>query len=89
MRERRKAERVQTVLLRHRRHPERAVSGLEQFFDLVVGGDSFEHKKPHASVLRRVAADLGVPLQRAVHVGDPATDIAATRDAGVAAWGVP
>ena len=74
--------------LRHARTVLRK-TGLEQFFDLVIGGDSYEHKKPHASVLRRVAADLGVPLQRAVHVGDSATDIAAARNAGVAAWAVP
>ena len=49
--------------LRHARTVLRK-TGLEQFFDLVIGGDSFDHKKPHASVLRRVAADLGVPLQR-------------------------
>ena len=63
-------------------------TGLEQFFDVVVGGDSFEHKKPHASVLRRVAADLGIALQRVAHVGDSAIDVAAARNAGVAAWAV-
>lgn len=74
--------------LRHARTVLRKTS-LDGFFDVVVGGDSFEHRKPHESVLRRVAADLGVPLQRVVHVGDSATDVLAAHNAGVTAWAVP
>ena len=40
-------------------------------------------------MLRRVAADLGIALQRVAHVGDSAVDVAAARNAGVAAWAVP
>jgi phosphoglycolate phosphatase len=65
------------------------VAGLDGYFELVIGGDSLPEKKPHASVLRSVAARLGVSTRRSAHVGDSATDVAAARNAGVAAWAVP
>ena len=64
-------------------------TGLEPFFDGVIGGDSLAHKKPHASVLRHVVATLGADLARTAHVGDSSTDVLAARAAGVAAWAVP
>lgn len=74
--------------LRHARRVLDAV-GLASWFDLVVGGDSLAQKKPHADVLRHVATQLGVPPARMAHVGDSAIDVAAARNAGVAAWAVP
>ena len=74
--------------LRHARRVLQA-HGLTALFDLVIGGDSLAEKKPHASVLQHVASTLGVPLGRVAHVGDSATDVAAARHAGVAAWAVP
>ncbi len=73
------------------RHARRVleVTRLDSYFDLVIGGDSLPQKKPHASVLRHVAERLGVPLARCAHVGDSAVDVAAARNAGVAAWAVP
>lgn len=73
------------------RHAERVlkVTRLEGYFDLVIGGDTLSEKKPHASVLRHVAQTLGVGLQRTVHIGDSSVDVAAARNAGVAAWAVP
>jgi len=62
---------------------------LDGYFDLVVGGDSLPEKKPHASVLRYAAARLGSDTRRTAHVGDSAIDVAAARNAGVAAWAVP
>ena len=62
---------------------------IDKYFDLVIGGDSLPEKKPHASVLRHVAETLGVSTTRTAHVGDSSTDIAAARNAGVAAWAVP
>jgi phosphoglycolate phosphatase len=62
---------------------------LDRFFDLVVGGDSWEHKKPHPSVLRRVAREMGIEPARMAHVGDSSLDVQAARAAGVAAWAVP
>ncbi|MFZ2648749.1 MAG: HAD-IA family hydrolase [Burkholderiaceae bacterium] len=64
-------------------------TGLAGHFELVIGGDSLPEKKPHASVLRHVAAALGASTARTAHVGDSATDVAAARNAGVAAWAVP
>ena len=64
-------------------------TGLEGFFALTVGGDSLPEKKPHRSVLRAVAERLGAATSRMAHLGDSAIDVAAARNAGVAAWAVP
>lgn len=74
--------------LRHASAVLRAMQ-LEAFFDLVIGGDSLPHKKPHASVLQHVVQRLGVDPRASAHVGDSATDVLAARQAGVAAWAVP
>ena len=73
------------------RHARRVLklTRLDAYFDLVIGGDSLPEKKPHASVLRHVAAQLGVPTTRCAHLGDSAVDVAAARAAGVSAWAVP
>jgi phosphoglycolate phosphatase len=73
------------------RHARRVleVTGLSGYFDLVIGGDSLPEKKPHPSVLRHVAQQLGVSPSHTAHLGDSATDVAAARNAGVAAWAVP
>lgn len=73
------------------RHAQRVLKAtrLDGHFDLVIGGDSLPEKKPHASVLRHVAAQLGVPTSRCAHLGDSAVDVAAARNAGMAAWAVP
>jgi phosphoglycolate phosphatase len=65
------------------------VTGLAGYFDLVIGGDSLPNKKPHASVLQHAASALGAATSRTAHVGDSAIDVAAARNAGVAAWAVP
>jgi phosphoglycolate phosphatase len=74
--------------LRHARRVLEA-TGVVGYFDLVIGGDSLPQKKPHASVLQHVAAQLDVNLSRCAHVGDSAIDVAAARNAGMAAWAVP
>ena len=73
------------------RHTRRVLAaiGIGHCFDLVIGGDSLSERKPHASVLRHVARTLGVSTIRTAHVGDSAIDVAAARNAGVAAWAVP
>jgi phosphoglycolate phosphatase len=73
------------------RHAQRVLEAtqLADRFDLVIGGDSLPEKKPHASVLRHVAQCLGAATTRSAHLGDSAIDIAAARNAGVAAWAVP
>jgi phosphoglycolate phosphatase len=73
------------------RHAQRVLeaTALDACFDLVIGGDSLPEKKPHASVLRHVAEKLGVATSRSAHLGDSALDVAAARNAGMAAWAVP
>ena len=73
------------------RHAQRVlqVTRLDGYFNLLIGGDSLAEKKPHASVLQHVARTIGVSLARTAHLGDSATDVAAARNAGVAAWAVP
>ncbi len=73
------------------RHADRVLQAtqLGNFFELTIGGDSLPQKKPHASVLRYVVDTLGGDRHRTAHVGDSAVDIAAARNAGVAAWVVP
>ncbi len=66
------------------------VTGLRDYFDLVVGGDTLPVKKPHGDVLRTVVQRLGVmPMQRVAHVGDSSIDVACARAAGALAWAVP
>lgn len=83
--------RLACVTNKELRHARRVLqlTRLDGYFDLLIGGDSLPEKKPHASVLRHVAGRLGVPVSRVAHVGDSAIDVAAARNAGVAAWAVP
>jgi phosphoglycolate phosphatase len=73
------------------RHSERvlAVTGLDGYFDLVIGGDSLPEKKPHHSVLEHVMRTLHSTAARTAHVGDSSIDVQAARNAGVSAWVVP
>lgn len=73
------------------RHTRRilAATRLEEFFDLVVGGDTLPEKKPHRSVLDHVMRTLKASSSRTAHVGDSAIDVQAARNAGVHAWAVP
>lgn len=72
------------------RHTERvlAVTGLDGYFDLVVGGDSLAEKKPHRSVLEHVMRTLQSAAARTAHVGDSSIDVQAARNAGVPVWAV-
>jgi phosphoglycolate phosphatase len=73
------------------RHTQRvlAATRLDGCFDLVVGGDSLAHKKPHGSVLGHVMRTLNARPGRTAHVGDSSIDVEASRNAGVCAWVVP
>lgn len=62
---------------------------LDASFDLVLGGDSLEHKKPHRQVIDHVLRVLGGRPEEAAHIGDSRTDVETARNAGVAAWVVP
>ncbi len=64
-------------------------SGLIDFFELVVSGDSLPKKKPDPMQLQHICAELGVLTTDALLVGDSNTDIAAARAAGCAIVAVP
>jgi phosphoglycolate phosphatase len=64
-------------------------NGLDEFFDLLIGGDSLPVRKPDAGAVRHVLGSFGVAPDQFAHVGDSATDVAAARNAGVAAWVLP
>jgi phosphoglycolate phosphatase len=66
-----------------------AATRLEGLFDLVIGGDSLAHKKPHRSVLEHVMQTLKSEPDRSAHVGDSVIDIESARNAGMMAWAVP
>jgi phosphoglycolate phosphatase len=67
----------------------RVLDGTElmRFFDAVSGCDGIP-VKPDPAVLRKVAAEAGVSVERAVMVGDTDKDMEAARRAGCAAIGV-
>ncbi len=65
------------------------VSGLADFFDIVVSGDTLHKKKPDPIQLHHICAKFDVPEYEAMLVGDSATDIAAAHAAGCFVVTVP
>ncbi len=67
------------------------VAALALGIEVVVGGDSTAHVKPHPAPLLEAARRLGLPAANCLYVGDDERDIVAGRAAGmstaVAAWG--
>ncbi|MGH7826494.1 MAG: HAD family hydrolase [Candidatus Binatia bacterium] len=57
--------------------------GVEDQFDLILGGDSGPEKKPHPGLLHTVLDGFGFSANQAVMVGDGDTDIQAGKRAGV------
>lgn len=64
-------------------------SGLADFFDLVVAGDTLHKKKPDPIQLHHICAKFDVPEYEAMLVGDSNTDIAAAQAAGCFVVTVP
>ncbi len=63
--------------------------GLARFFARVYGGNSFgEKKKPDPIGVETLMAELGVPRERTLIVGDSAVDVRTARNAGVRVCGV-
>ena len=58
------------------------LKGLDGFFTLVFGGDSFERKKPDPLPLLKTCDALGVLPARTLMVGDSSNDAHAARAAG-------
>ena len=57
-------------------------SGLYDFFEIVVSGDTLAKKKPDPIQLQHICAEFDVLTAEALLVGDSATDIAAAHAAG-------
>lgn len=57
--------------------------GLRPLFGAVAGGDTLPVRKPDGRHLAWVVEQLGVPLDRAVMVGDNRNDVLAARSAGI------
>ena len=63
--------------------------GLSQWIDVVVGGDTHAHRKPHPQPLLTACQELEVRPAQALMVGDSLTDVLAARAAGLAVVCVP
>lgn len=57
--------------------------GVKDRFDLILGGDSTLHLKPHPAIIQEVLRRLGVKADQALMVGDGVNDILAAREARV------
>ncbi len=56
--------------------------GIEAYFDVVLGFESTENRKPHPEPVERILRELGVSSGSAVVVGDSPADIEMGRRAG-------
>lgn len=64
-------------------------TGLAHFFDVVVGGDTCEHKKPHPLPFVHACNQLDVAPADALVIGDSINDAQAARSAGIPVLIVP
>ncbi|KFC04721.1 phosphoglycolate phosphatase [Trabulsiella guamensis ATCC 49490] len=56
--------------------------GIAHLFDVIIGGDDVQNKKPHPEPLLLVAERLGLAPQTLLFVGDSRNDILAAKAAG-------
>jgi phosphoglycolate phosphatase len=66
-----------------------AKAGLRNYFDVVYGGDSLPHKKPHPAQLQQVCKDFALPAAQIIAIGDSSNDAEAARAAGCYVLNVP
>ena len=64
-------------------------SGLAQYFEIVLCGDSLPEKKPHPMPLQHAAGFFGVPTGQVLMIGDSQNDVTAARAAGCPIFCVP
>jgi len=62
--------------------------GMARFLSFIYGGDSFAEKKPDPAGLNKLMADLVVPPDQTLMVGDSDTDVRTGRNAGIWTCGV-
>jgi len=70
-----------TPLLKHK--------GLDQFFEVVYGGDSLPRKKPDPLPMQTACGHFGLAPAQVVAIGDSSNDAQAARAAGCAVLTVP
>jgi phosphoglycolate phosphatase len=56
---------------------------LAQYFEIVVGGDTFEYRKPHPSPLQSCLDALGSNIDSTLMIGDSAVDVETARVFGL------
>ncbi len=61
---------------------------LNELFELILGGDSLEKKKPDPLPLLHVCKTLDIPVEASIMVGDSKNDIVAANAAGMQSIGV-
>lgn len=76
-----KAEEFTKTLLAH--------LNIDTYFEVMVGGDTLEKKKPDPMPLLHIAKTAGVPIENSLMVGDSRHDIAAARAANMRVVAVP
>jgi phosphoglycolate phosphatase len=64
-------------------------TGLDHYFDVVYGGDSLPHKKPHPAQLLQVCTDFALQPAQVIAIGDSSNDARAARAAGCRVLNVP
>lgn len=60
-----------------------AEHGIENFFDLVLSGDSLAEKKPHPMPILYAIETLELSKTQTIMVGDSASDVSAANSAGI------
>ncbi|WP_062267961.1 phosphoglycolate phosphatase [Endozoicomonas arenosclerae] len=76
-----KSEIFTELLLKH--------MGIDHFFELSIGGDSLNEKKPHPMPLHHTMEHFGCNTQNSIMIGDSSNDVKAARAAGVKVVGLP
>ena len=76
-----KAEEFTQILLAHLK--------IDTYFEIMVGGDTLEKKKPDPMPLLHIAEVVGVAVENSLMVGDSQHDIAAARAAKMRVVAVP
>ncbi|MDP2248341.1 MAG: HAD family hydrolase [Nitrosomonadales bacterium] len=66
-----------------------AMHGLDDFFDLVISGDTLPVRKPDPAVIQHCMNTLNVTAEASLFVGDSDIDVATAKGAGVQCWAVP
>ncbi len=63
--------------------------GIAHYFQVVVSGDTTQHRKPHPAPLLHACAAMGADPANNLHIGDSKHDIETARNAGCDVFCVP